>query len=155
MNQDSKTPAKRVDIVRVKMVKETSIKYPNRKITCPKDAVELACNFLSDSDREIMLVICLDVKCQPTVINICSIGSLNASIVHPREIFKAAILSNASSIIIAHNHPSGYPSPSNEDISITKRIQECGILLGINLTDHIVIGATGHFVSLKEEGYIP
>lgn len=145
---------KRVDIVSIKMVKEKSIKYEKRKITSPSDAEILCRNFLDDSDREKLIAISLDTKNQPTNINVVSIGSLNSSIVHPREVFKLAILSNANSIIISHNHPSGDPTPSREDINITKRLKECGELIGINLIDHIIIGDEGSFTSLKEKGII-
>lgn len=145
---------KRVDIVSIKMVKEKSIKYENRKITSPSDAEVLCRSFLEDSDREQLIAISLDTKNQPTNINVVSIGSLNSSIVHPREVFKLAILSNANSIIIAHNHPSGDATPSREDINITKRLKECGELIGINLIDHIIIGDEGSFTSLKEKGII-
>ncbi|MFQ9616714.1 MAG: JAB domain-containing protein, partial [Clostridium butyricum] len=81
------------------------------------------------------------------------IGSLNNSIVHPREIFKRAITSHSASVIICHNHPSGDPTPSREDINITLRIKECGKIIGIPLIDHIIIG-NNTFVSLKEKGLI-
>lgn len=81
------------------------------------------------------------------------IGSLNASIVHPREVYKEAFRHSAASIICAHNHPSGDPSPSREDIEVTKRLVECGKVIGIELLDHIIIG-DGTFTSLKEKGYI-
>ena len=105
--------AKRVDIVSIKMVREGSTKYENRKIETPFDAYVLLKNFLEDSDREKLLVVCLDTKNQP--INICtvSVGTLNSSLVHPREVFKTAILSNSNQIMLAHNHPSGISSPSN------------------------------------------
>jgi DNA repair protein RadC len=99
------------------------------------------------------VVVCLDTKNQPTAINICHIGSLNASIVHPRECFKPAILSNAASILIGHNHPSGLASPSNEDVEVTNRLVEAGRIIGIGVIDHIILG-DGEFVSLKEKGYI-
>lgn len=146
--------SKRVDIVSIKMVKEKSIKYETRIISTPNDAQYLFRRFLEDSDREQLIVVSLDTKNQPTTINVASIGSLNSSIVHPREIFKSAILSNANSIIIAHNHPSGDVNPSKEDISITKRLKECGELIGINLIDHIIIGDNNRFISLKEKGII-
>ena len=142
-----------VDIVKIKMVKESSILYNNRKIGSPSDAYDIFKTFLEGSDREEFLVCSLDTKNQPTNINICSIGTLNSSIVHPREVFKSAILSNAASIIVGHNHPSGNPDPSNEDISITNRLKECGILLGIHLIDHIIIG-NNSFLSLKEKGVL-
>lgn len=82
-----------------------------------------------------------------------SMGTLNASLVHPREVFRAAIRSSSASIICIHNHPSGDPSPSPEDIQITKRLAEAGSLLGIEILDHLIIG-DGTFVSLKEQGYL-
>ena len=92
----------------------------------------------------------IDTKNQPTSINICSRGSLNSCIVHPREVFKPAILSNASSIILGHNHPSGVTTPSQEDINLTKRLQEAGTILGIEVIDHIIIGDEG-YCSFKEK----
>ena len=134
---DKNAPAKRVDIISIKMVKESSILYKNRKVTSPNDAYNLIKDFLECADREELIVCSLDTKNQPTSINVASIGTLNSSLVHPREVFKASILSNAASIIIVHNHPSGDPSPSSEDISITQRLKECGKLLGIEVIDHI------------------
>lgn len=81
------------------------------------------------------------------------IGSLNASIVHPREVYKEAIKRSAASVICLHNHPSGDPSPSREDVEVTKRLAESGKIIGIDLLDHIIIGEN-KFVSLKEKGYI-
>lgn len=108
---------------------------------------------MEESDREQLLVCCLDAKNQPTAINVVSIGNLNSSIVHPREAFKPAILSNSASIILFHNHPSGDPTPSKEDTNITDRLKECGDILGIKLIDHIIIGDNS-YCSLKEKGII-
>lgn len=130
-------PGKRVDIISIKMVKESSILYKNRKVTSPNDAYNLIKDFIECADREELIVCSLDTKNQPTTINVASIGTLNSSLVHPREIFKASILGNAASIIIVHNHPSGDPNPSSEDISITQILKECGKLLGIEVIDHI------------------
>ncbi|SDM42514.1 JAB domain-containing protein [Sediminibacillus halophilus] len=146
-------PAKRVNIVSLKLLKESSILYKKRTIRSPEDGYELIKQFLGDVDREHFLVICLNTKNQPTSLNVCHIGSLNASIVHPREVFKPAILSNAASIIVGHNHPSGQPEPSQEDIHVTKRISEAGKIVGIDLLDHIIIGED-KFISLKEKGYL-
>ena len=141
--------AKRVDIVSIKMVREGSTKYENRKIETPFDAYVLLKNFLEDSDREKLLVVCLDTKNQ--LINICtvSVGTLNSSLVHPREVFKTAILSNSNQIMLAHNHPSGISAPSNEDKAMTSRIKDAGVILGIELIDHIIIGSNEYF-SFKE-----
>jgi DNA repair protein RadC len=144
---------KRIDIVKIKsvqMVKEGSILYPIRKILSPKDCEKLVREYLDNIDREAFIVIALDTKNQPMAIQTVSIGTLNSSLVHPREVFKMAILSNAASIILSHNHPSGNSSPSNEDIAITKRLSECGDIFGIKVLDHIIIG-DNKYTSFKEE----
>jgi DNA repair protein RadC len=107
VKEEKRIPAKRVDIVSLKLVKESSMLYKNRSVGSPEDAYHLLKQFLGEVDREHFIVICLDTKNQPTAINTCHIGSLNASIVHPREVMKPAILSNAASILCGHNHPSG------------------------------------------------
>lgn len=145
--------AKRVDIVSIKMIKESSVLYANRKIATPEDCAILVKHLLEDSDREKLVVCCLNTKNEPTSISTVSIGSLNSSIVHPREVFKTAILSNAASIIIAHNHPSSNPTPSKEDINITDRLKEAGKIIGIELIDHLII-CKENFLSLKEKGYL-
>lgn len=145
--------AKRVDIVSIKMIKESSVLYANRKIMTPKDCLEIVKPLLEECDRERLVVCCLNAKNEPTNISIVSIGSLSTSIVHPREVFKTAVISNSASIIIAHNHPSGDPIPSKEDISITERLKESGKIIGINLIDHLIIGDS-KYLSLKEEGYL-
>ncbi|MEF2243832.1 JAB domain-containing protein [Paenibacillus sp. IITD108] len=148
-----KSSAKRVSIVSLKMVRESTILYPERSIRSPQDAARLLRPLLQNEDREHFLVVCLDTKNNVNSITTCHIGSLNASIVHPRECFKTAILSNAASIICAHNHPSGNAAPSQEDIQITSRLKEAGELLGIDLLDHLII-AGDNFCSLKEGGHI-
>lgn len=146
--------AKRINIVSLKMVREDSILYANRKISSPNEAVDLLRSLLEDCDREKLIVCCLNSKNEPTDISTVSVGSLNSSIVHPREVFKIAIMSNSASIIVAHNHPSGNVEPSKEDINITKRIKESGKILGIEMIDHIIIGSNNNYKSLKEEGLI-
>lgn len=145
-------PSKRVDIVSVKLVKESSMLYKQRRVRSPQDSYELFRDYLGEVDREHFVVACLDTKNQPTNISTAHIGSLNASIVHPREVLKTAILSNAASIICCHPHPSGDPTPSPEDIEITERLAAACKLLSIELLDHIIIG-DGRFISLKEKGY--
>src|SRR5699024_3966837 len=102
-------PAKRVDIVSVRMVKECSLMYKDRVVGSPRDGFNLIKQFLEDVDREHFVVVCLDTKNQPTVINLCHMGHLSASIVHPKEVMKVSILSNAASILVGHNHPSDDP----------------------------------------------
>lgn len=148
------TPAKRVNIVSVKMVRESSLLYPQRRIRMASDAAVLFRKFLQENDREQFLLLCLNTKNEPTAIHTVSVGSLDASIVHPRETFKIAILSNSASIIVAHSHPSGDITPSQQDLEVTKRLQEAGDLMGITLLDHIIVGSEGAFVSLREGGYM-
>jgi len=148
-----KQPAKRINVVSLKLVKESSILYPKRQITSPEDAYGLLKKILERADREYFVVMCLDTKNQPTAINVCHVGSLNASIVHPREVFKPAILSNAASVIVGHNHPSQNPTPSREDIEVTKRLVEAGKVIGIDVLDHLIV-CEENFVSLKEKGYM-
>lgn len=148
---EGKKVAKRVDIVSVQLVKEKSLLYSNRKVRSPQDGAELFQEFLGEVDREHFLVMCLNTKNEPTHLNVCHIGSLNASIVHPREVLKPAILSNAASIMVCHNHPSGECTPSPEDIEVTERLKEAGEIIGIQLLDHIILG-DDCFLSLKEKG---
>lgn len=149
-----KKPSKRVNIVSLKMVKEASVLYENRKVASPNDAVDLIKDFLQESDREKCILICLDTKNQPTFLTTISIGSLNSSIIHPREVFKLAIMSNSASIIMAHNHPSGDPNPSKEDMGITKRLVEAGEILGIKIIDHIIVGDGDRYYSFKENDHL-
>lgn len=103
-------------------------------------------------DRERFLTLILNNKHMLLGIEEVSVGSLTASIVHPREVFKAIILANAAAFIVAHNHPSGDPTPSKEDIDITRRLREIADLMAIRLLDHIVIGK-GRYVSFVDDGY--
>ncbi|GAA0718589.1 DNA repair protein RadC [Clostridium malenominatum] len=120
------------------------------KITKPNDAAYLVMEEMRYLKQEYIKLIMLNTKNAVIKIKDIFIGSLNSSILHPREIFSEAIKNNSSSIIICHNHPSGDPLPSNEDINITKRIKECGKIIGIDLLDHIIIG-DGVYISLKEK----
>jgi DNA repair protein RadC len=103
-------------------------------------------------DREEFLVVLLDAKNKLLGFHVVSVGSLTSSLVHPREVFKAAILSNAAAIILLHNHPSGDPLPLAEDLSITTRLCQTGEVIGIKVLDHVVIGE-GRYVSFVDDGY--
>ena len=144
-------PSKRVEIVKIKLVRESSFLYGKRRVNSPVEAYELGKVLMEETDREQLLVCCLDTKNQPLNLQVVSIGSLNASIGHPKEVFKAAILSNAASIILYHNHPSGDPTPSSEDLSATGRIHDCGKLMGIDLLDHLILGEDSYY-SMREKG---
>lgn len=122
-------------------------------IKCPADAADLVMEDMRYLKKECMRVIMLNVKNMVISMKDVSIGSINSSIVHPREIFVEAIKSSCASIIICHNHPSGDPTPSQEDINVTKRIFEAGKIVGIDLIDHLVIG-DGRYISLKEKNVL-
>jgi len=147
-------PRKRISIIKTIIVKEATMLYGARHINTPSLAAGLARDLYQYADREILLVASLDSKCAPLSIEIVAIGNINTCIVSPREVFKHAIISNATQIIAFHNHISGICTPSSEDISITKRLVECGDLLGIPLLDHIIIGDNFSYLSLREESIV-
>lgn len=122
-------------------------------ISSPKDISSLLINEMSNLNQEVLKLIVLNTKNAILKTKDIFKGSLNSSIVHPREIYQEAIRASGASIIICHNHPSGDPTPSKEDINITLRIKECGKIIGIELIDHIIIGNT-NYISLKEKGII-
>lgn len=123
-------------------------------IRSPLDGARIAKSFIGDDDREVFFVMCLNTKNEVIAVHRCHVGSLNASIVHPREVFKAAILNNASSIIVSHQHPSGNIQPSKEDLHVTKRLVKGGEMLGIEVLDHVIVSDNDAYYSFKEEGHI-
>lgn len=123
---------------------------PTVKINSPSDVVKVI-GHIRDKKKEHFVALYLDARNQLITTEIISIGTLNSSLVHPREVFSPAIKHNAVSIIVAHNHPSGDPEPSRDDELVTKRLVEAGKILGIDVVDHIVITKLDH-VSLKDKG---
>lgn len=148
---------KLISIYRVQLKKVEEFEIEFDIIRSPEDvacAFRLFLNHLYGDllpDRELAMCFYLNTKNGITGAEVISIGSLNASLLHPREVFKGAMKHNAASVILGHNHPSGCTVPSSEDIEITKRIVESGNIIGIEVLDHIILGE-GKFVSLKEEG---
>lgn len=130
-----------------------SIKGETPVIRSPGDAATLLMEDLRYLQKEHFICLFLNTKNQVIAKETLSMGSLNASLVHPREVFRAAIKRGSASLICAHNHPSGDPEPSREDIALTNRLVEAGNIIGIEVLDHIIIG-DGIFVSLKEQGVI-
>lgn len=129
---------------------------PNGKgdfISCPEDIVNLFMTEMRFLDKECFKAALLNTKNRVLKVVEVSTGSLSSSVVHPRELYKFAIKCSAASIVVVHNHPSGDPSPSKEDIYLTQRLSEAGKILGIELLDHLVIG-DGSYVSFKEKGLI-
>ena len=134
-------------------INEEMAKYLNgNSIKNSRDIYELF-SYLSKETKEHFIAIHLDTKNKIICVETVSIGSLVSSVVHPREVFKSVLLSSAASIAVVHNHPSGTPEPSQDDIQITKRLKEAGNFLGIPVIDHIIIG-DGCYISLIEKGYI-
>ena len=123
----------------------------NVNISSPRDIANMLMIEMSSLNQEVLRLIVLNTKNSIIKIKDVFKGTLDSSIVHPRELYAEAVKSGGASIIICHNHPSGDPSPSKEDINITLRIKECGKILGINLLDHIIIG-NRKYISLKEKG---
>jgi DNA repair protein RadC len=126
---------------------------PTIKVKTPEDVYKLLKPTFLHLKKEHFVAIFLNSKNMVLGWETISIGSLNACIVHPREVFNAAIKRRSASIICAHNHPSGNPDPSNEDIEITKRLKAAGDIIGIELLDHIIIGHA-NYISLKERGFM-
>jgi DNA repair protein RadC len=124
-----------------------------RVVRCPEDAASLVIDDMRNLDREHFAVILLDSKNAVISVEKVSVGTVNSSIVHPREVLKPALEKSATSIILVHNHPTGSTSPSREDIMITRRFEKCGRILGIEVVDHIIVG-DGDYRSMKESGYL-
>lgn len=122
-------------------------------ILSPRDVVTAIKKFgLLDCDREFFVLLFVDLKKQCVGFQLVSLGTLNASLVHPRELFVSAIKEKASEIVIAHNHPSGDLTPSVEDVALMTRIQQAWRLLGVELLDHVIVGPDGKWMSLQEQG---
>lgn len=122
-------------------------------IKSPQDIVDLLMEEMRFLDREHFKTVILNTKNQVLAMETVSVGSLNSSVVHPREVFKNPIKKSAAAIILVHNHPSGDPTPSSEDVAVTKRLVEGGKLLGIEVLDHVVIGDK-RYVSLREKNLV-
>ncbi len=133
---------------------ETKINYRKSitKIASSNDVFEELLEF-KEKSQEHFMALYLDGANQIVESRVITIGTINQSLVHPREVFKPAIITNSASIIIAHNHPSGILSPSNEDLEVTKRLQEAGKILGIQLLDHLIISQNG-YLSFKDENLL-
>ena len=136
-------------IVRVRLEQDRVI--GNESVNTQDKAVEYIIREFADLDREVFMILNLDTALRPINLNVVSMGTLSETMVHPREVFKASILSNASSVICIHNHPGGDVTPSDPDIAVTNRLTECGKILGIEVADHLIIGGRdGTYFSFQE-----
>lgn len=156
MARMTKYKTKLTDNKRIILEKEVSMNYPAETfiIRSPEDAAIIGKDYMHihEESEEYMHMICLNTKNRVIGVFEISHGNVNSSIVGTREIFQKALLANAVAIILMHNHPSGDPKPSREDIEVTKKIVEAGKILGIQVLDHLVIG--DQYVSLKEKGHM-
>ena len=144
---------KPITVVRIQMVREGTFPYSPNAVSQSSDAAKIIQTYLAGADREYFVLLLLDGKHRVNALNVVTIGSLTAALVHPREVFKPAILANAASVIVGHNHPSGDPEPSREDLALTERLVKAGELMGIRVLDHLIVGED-RFVSLADRGII-
>jgi len=143
ITQGYKIPAFRIQLVREGEIEALGL-------TGPDDVANIAAEYAM-WDREVFVCLHLDTKNNVIGREIVSMGTLNHTLVHPREIFKSAILANSAHVILCHNHPSGTVDPSKEDDTVTARLAEAGRLLGIPVLDHVIVGPRGHFYSYEQE----
>ena len=146
--------ADKLEQVAIRMVEQPPL-YSKEPMNNPDAAIRVMNEFLSQMDRELFCIVNLQADLTPINMNIVSVGSLNEALINPREIFKSAILSNAHSMMLIHNHPSGNLTPSTSDIQTTARMQELGELMGISLVDHIITGRDGNYYSFRDKGEFP
>lgn len=138
-----------VEIVDVHLIRQGELVFSQMNVTSPYVGVDIFRKYLGEKDREHFVLICLNQKNAPTHIQTVHIGDISSAIISPREVFKVAILTNASRIIVAHNHPSGVCEPSAEDKNMTDRLVQSGELLGIPLIDHLIV-TQDDFYSFKQ-----
>ena len=140
---------------RIALVREPGVKLTERpQLRVPAEAAPLLAQYIGETDREVFAVALLTIRHRVLGLHTVSVGCLTSSLVHPREVFKPAILAGAAALLLAHNHPSGDPEPSAEDIALTRRLVSAGQLLGIEVLDHLILGESGRFVSLRERGVL-
>ena len=143
-----------ISVYRLALVKETSLPYKTApQMHSPADVADVVRTYLKGTDREHFVVLFLNTKSKLIGIHTVSIGDLSSAIVHPREVFKGAMLANADTIICAHNHPSNDAQPSDADLAITRKLVEAGRFLDIKVQDHVIV-ADDHFISLASRGVL-
>ncbi len=144
------------EIISIKQeIKQSDLRGAFEATTKPAILADIAKHYIQNEDREVFLLLIFNTKMRLIAIHRCSIGTIRVAMVTPREVFKTAILNNASCIAVAHNHPSSDPTESKEDIEVTKKLLKAGDILGISLIDHIIVAAhTDEYVSFKEKGII-
>jgi len=143
-----------VSSFRLALIRETAAPtLPSTVVSCPADLGQQFFTLFKGKDREHFIVLALDARNRLIGHNTVAIGSLSACVVHPREVYKFAILANAHALILCHNHPSGDPSPSQDDIDLTRRLMRVGEEVGIEILDHLIFGHT-QWLSFRERGLV-
>lgn len=143
-----------VPLFTTRLVRERTFDFATRdQLRSPADAAAVLGEYFRDRDREEFVVCFLDTANTITGLHVASVGGLAAAIVEPRQVFKAAVLANAAAILLAHNHPSGNPEPSHEDVAVTKQLVEAGKVMGIPVHDHLILAGSG-YTSLAERGLV-
>ena len=143
-----------------RLVRSRTFSFPTRdQVRSPADAAAVLAEYFADRDREEVVVVFLDSASTMTGLHVASVGGLAASIVEPRQVFKAAVLANAAALIVAHQHPSGNPEPSREDVAVTRQLVEAGKVMGVPVHDHLIItGQTADgapvYTSLAQRGLL-
>lgn len=139
----------------ISLVRDGKVRTPIAQMRSSRDVRDILSSYLADVDREHFVVLLLDQKNKVIGIHTVSTGSLTASIAHPREVLKVCILSNAASFVCGHNHPSGDPQPSTADRELTQRLRDAGMLMGIAMLDHVIIGDGAEaYYSFADNGLI-
>ena len=143
---------KRINVVSIQMVKEKSLMHEYSTMNTPEVSADIFRSFIGNVDREVMVVACVDQKLKVNALSVVSIGTLSASLASSKEVLKPAILANSAGIILCHNHPSGDPTPSEEDKKVTKRIKSACELMDMFIADHLILGDYNKYYSFREEG---
>ena len=147
---DAAPPRFEVPVFSVRLVRDRS--HETAQITTPHDVARVCSELLDGYDREVFLAIALSTSSRIIGAHVCHIGTVDASVASPREVYRFALLCNARSILVAHNHPSGNLEPSRADVTVSKQLRHAGESLGIPLVDSIVCGFDGRYTSLVERG---
>lgn len=141
-------------VYRLKLVRGGTLRLPKVRVAGPLRAARIISEFIGDADREMLVALFLDSEQVPTGIQTVAVGTIDMVATTPREVFKGAVLANADAIVLGHNHTHGSLDPSDEDVRMTKAMIDVGIVLGITVVDHVIVGPSGRFVSLRKKGLL-
>lgn len=141
-------------IVRYRLKRVSGIVSPNGTLTMPAGAAATFVKLLGRETVEVCGLFCLSTKLEIVAYHALSRGTINHTIVTPRDVFRTALLAHATSVVVGHNHPSGHVEPSPDDVALTKTLSAAGVLVGVELLDHLIVSADGHYFSFKEAGLL-